>query len=71
MNGVVVIVVAAVALIAGYVLYGRWLASNWGIDKSAVTPAHRMSWASVVAAASERRLCERPVCEQSLPKTLP
>ncbi|MGL5173931.1 MAG: carbon starvation CstA family protein, partial [Olsenella sp.] len=42
MNGVVVIVVAAVALIAGYVLYGRWLASSWGIDKSAVTPAHRM-----------------------------
>ena len=42
MNGVVVIVVAAIALVAGYVLYGRWLASSWGIDKSAVTPAHRM-----------------------------
>lgn len=42
MNGIVVVVVAAVVLAAGYLGYGRWLAAKWGIDRDAVTPARRM-----------------------------
>ena len=32
MNGIVIVLVAAVVLVAGYLLYGRWLARTWGID---------------------------------------
>ncbi len=42
MNGMIVVVVAAVVLAAGYLLYGRWLAKTWGIDREALTPAKRM-----------------------------
>lgn len=42
MNGMIVVVVAAVVLAAGYLLYGRWLAKTWGIDRAALTPAKRM-----------------------------
>ena len=42
MNGMIIVVVAAVVLAAGYVLYGRWLAKTWGIDRAALTPAKRM-----------------------------
>ncbi|RRF90846.1 MAG: carbon starvation protein A [Coriobacteriaceae bacterium] len=42
MNGMLVILVAAVALVAGYALYGRWLAKSWGVDPKALTPARRM-----------------------------
>lgn len=42
MNGVVLMVVAAAVLAAGYLGYGRWLASKWGIDREALTPACRM-----------------------------
>ena len=42
MNGIVVVLVAAVVLAAGYLGYGRWLAAKWGIDREAVTPARRM-----------------------------
>ena len=42
MNGLVVVVVSAVVLAAGYLVYGRWLARTWGIDASALTPAKRM-----------------------------
>ncbi len=31
--------IAAVCLLAGYALYGRWLANKWGIDPKAKTPA--------------------------------
>ena len=40
MNGLVIIAIAVVALIAGYLLYGRWLAKKWGIDEKAKTPAY-------------------------------
>ena len=36
MNGLVAIVVLG----AGYLLYGRWLASKWGLDPKAKTPAY-------------------------------
>ncbi len=42
MNGMVIVVVAAVVLVAGYLVYGRWLAKTWGVDARALTPAKRM-----------------------------
>lgn len=40
MNTLVIIAIAAVCLLAGYTLYGRWLANKWGIDPKAKTPAY-------------------------------
>ena len=42
MNGIVIVLVAAVVLVAGYLFYGRWLARTWGVDAQALTPARRM-----------------------------
>jgi len=42
MNGLVIVLIGIVALAAGYLLYGRWLAKKWGIDPNALTPAHRL-----------------------------
>ena len=39
MNTLVIVLIAAVCLVAGYVFYGRWLANKWGIDPKAQTPA--------------------------------
>lgn len=39
MNTLVIILIAAVFLLGGYMLYGRWLAKKWGIDPQAKTPA--------------------------------
>ena len=39
MNGLVIILIGIVALAAGYLLYGGWLAKKWGIDPKAKTPA--------------------------------
>ena len=40
MNGLVIVLIGIVALAAGYLLYGRWLAKKWGIDPKAKTPAY-------------------------------
>ncbi|MBQ9954368.1 MAG: carbon starvation protein A [Eggerthellaceae bacterium] len=40
MNALVVLLVAAAVLIAGYVFYGGWLARQWGVDPRNSTPAH-------------------------------
>ena len=40
MNTLVIVLVAAVLLVAAYVLYGRWLANKWGIDPKAKTPVN-------------------------------
>ena len=40
MNTLVIVLIAAVCLLAGYVFYGRWLAKKWGIDPTAKTPAY-------------------------------
>ena len=40
MNTLVIVTIAAVCLLAGYTLYGRWLANKWGIDPKAKTPAY-------------------------------
>ena len=42
MNGIVLMVLCGAVLFAGYMLYGRWLANTWGVDKDAITPARRM-----------------------------
>lgn len=41
MNSLFILLFAAVALVGGYLLYGRWLAKTWGIDPKADTPATR------------------------------
>lgn len=40
MNGLVIVLIGIVALAAGYLLYGRWLAKKWGIDPNAKIPAY-------------------------------
>ena len=40
MNGLVMMVIAIVVLLAAYLLYGRYLARTWGIDPKAKTPAY-------------------------------
>lgn len=52
MNGIALMVVAAVVLAAGYVFYGRWLANKWGIDRDAITPARRMEDGQIFSPAS-------------------
>jgi carbon starvation protein len=42
MNGLVMLVIAAVVLVLAYVLYGRYLAKKWGIDPNKKTPAVEM-----------------------------
>ena len=39
MNTLVIVLIAAVVLVAAYLLYVRWLAKKWGIDPKAQTPA--------------------------------
>jgi carbon starvation protein len=40
MNGLVMIIVAAVILLLAYIVYGRYLAKKWGIDEKRKTPAY-------------------------------
>ena len=40
MNTLVIVLIAAVCLLCGYMGYGRWLAKKWGIDPKAKTPAY-------------------------------
>ena len=40
MNTLVIVLIAAVCLIAGYTFYGSWLAKKWGIDPKAVSYTH-------------------------------
>ncbi|HIU34305.1 MAG TPA: carbon starvation protein A [Candidatus Pullichristensenella excrementigallinarum] len=42
MNGLVMMVIAIVVLLAAYLLYGRYLARTWGIDPKAKTPAYEL-----------------------------
>ena len=39
MNTLLIVLIAAICLVAGYTFYGRWLAKKWGIDPKAKTPA--------------------------------
>lgn len=40
MNTLVIVLISAVCLLCGYMVYGRWLAKTWGIDPKAKTPAY-------------------------------
>ena len=42
MNGVVLVTCAIVILAVAYRFYGKWLATPWGIDPNALTPAERL-----------------------------
>ena len=42
MNAVLVLSIGIVILIVGYIFYGGWLAKQWGVDDSTVTPAHEL-----------------------------
>ena len=42
MNILVVLLVSIVVLVLGYLLYGRWLANQWGVDPSRKTPSHEL-----------------------------
>ena len=42
MNALIMLVIAAVILIIGYICYGGWLSKQWGIDNSIETPAHTL-----------------------------
>ncbi len=43
MNAMLLLFIAAVVLVCGYVFYGKWLAEQWGIDAGRKTPAHEMA----------------------------
>ena len=42
MNALILLLIAAVVLVCGYIFYGGWLAKQWGVDDSNITPAHTM-----------------------------
>lgn len=42
MNAMLVVTVGIIILIVGYIFYGGWLAKQWGVDDSKVTPAHEL-----------------------------
>ncbi len=42
MNAMLVVIVGIAILIVGYIFYGGWLAKQWGVDNSKVTPAHEL-----------------------------
>lgn len=42
MNAALLLVVGVAILVIGYVTYGKWLADQWGVDNSKVTPAHEL-----------------------------
>ena len=44
MNGLLLVIVGAALLLAGYIFYGRWLCKQWGVgDSKEPTPAHTMA----------------------------
>ena len=43
MSGLILVIVGAAILLAGYIFYGRWLCKQWGVGESTEpTPAHTM-----------------------------
>lgn len=40
MNSLVILLIAIVVLLVGYLTYGSWLAKQWGVDPTKETPAH-------------------------------
>ena len=52
MNSLTIVAIAIVVLVAGYALYGRWLAKTWGIDPKAKTTAPKINNIEIEAAAA-------------------
>ena len=42
MNGLTILILSAIVLLAAYLVYGRYLARKWGIDPNKKTPAHEL-----------------------------
>ncbi len=42
MNAMLILLIAIVVLVVGYIFYGGWLAKQWGVDKNRPTPAHEL-----------------------------
>ncbi len=42
MNAIVLILMSIAIFVVAYLLYGRWLAKQWGIDPTRKTPAHEL-----------------------------
>lgn len=42
MSAIVILLVSLVCFVVAYLTYGSWLAKQWGVDPSRVTPAHEM-----------------------------
>ena len=42
MNGLLILLIAIIVLLAAYLLYGRYLARTWGVDPNAKTPAYEL-----------------------------
>ena len=42
MNGLMILIIAIVVLLAAYLIYGRYLARTWGVDPNAKTPAYEL-----------------------------
>ncbi len=42
MNILVILLISLAVLVCGYLLYGRWLAKEWGVDPSRKTPSHTL-----------------------------
>ena len=42
MNGMLLLIVAIIVLVCGYVFYGGWLAKQWGVEPDRPTPAHTL-----------------------------
>ena len=40
MNALLILLIAIIVLVCGYIFYGGWLAKQWGIDPEHTTPAH-------------------------------
>lgn len=42
MNALILMAIGIVVLVVGYITYGGWLAKQWGVDDTKITPAHTM-----------------------------
>lgn len=42
MNGIAILLGSLVVFLIAYVTYGSWLARQWGVDPSRITPAHEL-----------------------------
>ncbi len=42
MSGLLLVIIGAICLLAGYIFYGRWLCNQWGVGEGGETPAHTM-----------------------------